>query len=139
MKKITNSQWDKIEYKPLNSYKKIGFYDAEKNNFVEVARWRNSYGKDGTNDGLLQIWSVTFDFTGYEHQRGNNYSGGYNKPIANLESCLYQLKKAIENGEIVTDCKDFNYSNCGSIDSLIEGLKDYLQKQYKVKLFILSL
>jgi hypothetical protein len=139
MRKITNNQWNKVEYRPLNSYRKIGFYDSAKNNFVEVARWRNSYGKDGTNDGILQIWSITFDFLGYDHQRGNNYSCGYNKPIANLEGCLYQLKTDIENGAIITDCGDFNYSHCGSIESLIEELKNYLQKQYKEKLFILSL
>jgi hypothetical protein len=138
MKKLSNNQWEKIEYNPLNSMAKIGFYDETKNAFNEVARWRNTHGATGANYGCLQIWSITFDFIGYEKQKGCNYAGGYNKPIANLESCLYQLKKAIENKEVVTDSGDFNYSNFGSIDSLLNELKDYLQKQYTKKLFIVS-
>lgn len=135
---LSSSQWDKIEYNPLNSMAKIGYYNEERNTFEEVARWRNTHGTSGTNDGCLQIWSVTFNFIGYEHQKGWDYSGGYNKPIANLEACLYQLKEAIERKEVVTDCGDFNYSSCGSIDSLLNELKDYLQKQYTKKLFIVS-
>lgn len=135
---LSSSQWDKIEYNPLNSMAKIGYYNEERNAFEEVARWRNTHGATGTNDGCLQIWSITFNFIGYEHQKGWDYSGGYNKPIANLEACLYQLKEAIKNKEVVTDCGDFNYSNCGSIDSLLNELKDYLQKQYTKKLFIVS-
>ena len=87
----------------------------------------------------MQIWSQTFDFIGYKKQGSNNICGGYNKPIANLEGCLYQLKEAIENKELVTDCGEFSYSNCGSIDSLINELKEYLQKQYNVKLFVLDI
>ncbi len=138
MKKLTDSQWEKIEYNALNSMAKIGFYNEERNTFEEVARWRNTHTREGANDGCLQIWSITFDFIGYDHQKGNNYSCGYNKPIANLEGCLYQLKEAIKEKEVVTDCGDFNYSNCGSIDSLLNELKDYLQKQYSEKLFIVS-
>lgn len=136
MKKLSSNQWDKIEYNALNSMAKIGYYNEERNTFEEVARWRNTHSREGANDGCLQIWSVTFDFIGYEHQKGNNYAGGYNKPIANLESCLHQLKKAIENKEIVTDCGAYTVDSCGSIDSLLNELKDYLQKQYNKKLFI---
>lgn len=139
MKKLNNSQWEKIEYNPLNSYRKIGYYDASSNSFIEICRWRNTHGVTGTNDGLLQIWSPLFDFIAYSHQRGNNYSGGYNKPIANLENCLYQFSTAIKNKEIVTDGGDFSCSSCGSIDSLLNELKNYLQYFYNEKLFILYL
>jgi len=139
MKKLSNSQWDKIEYNPLNSFSKIGWYNQKENRFEEVARWRNTHGTSGTNDGCLQIWSETFNFIAFEHQPGRNYAGGYNKPIANLEGCLYQLSQAIKNNEVVTDCGSFDFSRCGSITSLMEELRDYLQKQYKVKLFILPL
>lgn len=130
-KKITSAMFDKIEYNALNSFYKIGFYDVEKNQFNEVARWRNSYNKSsGANYGLLQVWSITFDFIYFESQGGFNTCGGYNKPIANLEGCLYNLKKAHE---------DFNFSNCGSIESLMNELMVYLQQQYKAKLFLLPL
>lgn len=138
MKKITNNQWDKIEHLPFNSFKKIGFYDVEKNNFFEVARWRNVYGSTGANFGMLNIWSPLFDCHIFESQPGRNSAGGYNKPIANLEGCLYQLKNAIEKNELVHEGQ-LSYSNCGSIDSLMNELKEYLQKMYNKKLFILDI
>ena len=139
MKKITSNMWDKIEFNPVNSYKKIGLYDSEKNCFVEVARWRNTYNKaSGANYGMLNLWTPLYNAHFFESQGGRNTCGGYNKPIANLEGCLYQFKSAIENNEIVHE-GDFSYSGCGSIDSLMEGLKDYLQKMYSVKLFIIDI
>ena len=138
MKKITSNMWDKVEKNLFNSFKKIGWYDSDSNKFQEVARWRNTYGTTGANFGMLNIWTPLFDSHFFESQGGYNVCGGYNKPIANLEGCFYQLKKAIEKGEIVSE-GDFNYSNCGSIDSLMNELKDYLQKQFKVKLFILDI
>ena len=138
MKKITNTQWEKIEHNTLNSMKKIGWYNPEKNCFEEVARWRNTYGTTGANFGMLNIWSPLFDAHFFESQPGRNSAGGYNKPIANLEGCLYQLKKAVENGEIVSEGQ-INYSDCGSIDSLMKELMEYLQRQFKVKLFILDI
>ena len=139
MKKITSTQWDKIEHNTLNSMKKIGYYDAEKNRFEEVARWRNTYGKSThANFGMLNLWTPLFSAHFFESQPGCNSAGGYNKPIANLESCLYQLKNAIENNEIVHE-GDFSYSNCGDISSLMEELKNYLQKMYVAKLFIIDI
>ena len=138
MKKITNNMWGKVERNPFNSFKKIGWYDADNNRFQEVVRWRNTYGSTGANFGMLNIWSPLFDAHFFESQGGRNVCGGYNKPIANLEGVFYQLKEAIKKGEIVSE-GDFNYSNCGSIDSLMTELKDYLQKQFKVKLFILDI
>ena len=138
MKKITSNMWDKVEKNPFNSFKKIGFYDAKNNRFAEVARWRNTYGKTGANFGMLNIWTSLFDAHFFESQGGYNVSGGYNKPIANLEGCLYQFKKALEKNELVSE-GDFNYSSCGSVDSLMNELKDYLQKQFKVKLFVLDI
>ena len=140
MKKITSSMWDKIEYNPNNSYKKIGYYDSEKNTFCEVARWRNTYSKaSGANYGMLNIWSPLYTVHFFESQGGRNTCGGYNKPIANLESVLYQYADALNNNELVNDCGDFNYSHCGSIDSLISELKDFLQKMYKAKLFVIDI
>ncbi len=138
MKKLTSSQWDKIERNPFNSFKKIGWYNTDRNYFEEVARWRNTYGTTGANFGMLNIWSPLFDAHFFESQPGRNSAGGYNKPIANLEGCLYQLKKAVENGEIVSEGQ-ITYSNCGSIDSLMKELMEYLQRQFKVKLFILDI
>lgn len=136
MKKISSSFWDKIEKNNKNSFYKICFYDGEK--LQEIARWRNSYNANsGANYGLLQIWSITFNFTASEMQGGWNTCGGYNKPIANLEGCFYQFKTALES-ELVNDCGEFNYSNCGSITSLLDELKNFLQKQYKVKLFLVD-
>lgn len=138
MKKITSNMWDKVERLPFNSFKKIGWYDSENNKFQEVARWRNTHGTTGANFGMLNLWTPLYDVHFFESQGGCNVCGGYNKPIANLEGCLYQLKKAIENNEITHE-GDFNYSDCGSIDSLMIELKDYLQKMFKVKLFILDI
>lgn len=138
MKKITNTQREKIEYNPFNSFKKIGWYDEKNNRFQEVARWRNTYGTSGANYGMLNIWCPLFTAHFFEHQGGRNTCGGYNKPIANLESCLYQLKNAIENNEFVHE-GNFNFSSCGSIESLISELKDYLQKMFSVKLFIIDI
>jgi hypothetical protein len=138
MKKITSNMWDKVEKLPFNSFKKIGWYDSENNRFQEVARWRNTHGKTGANFGMLNLWTPLYDVHFFESQGGCNVCGGYNKPIANLEGCLYQFKKAIENNEITHE-GDFNYSQCGSIDSLMTELKDYLQKMFKVKLFILDI
>ena len=129
--------WDKVEYKPFNSFKKIGWYDTENNRFQEVARWRNTYGTTGANFGMLNLWTPLYDAHFFESQPGRNSAGGYNKPIANLEGCLYQFKKAIDS-ELVHE-GDFSYSNCGSIDSLMTELKDYLQKMFKEKLFILDI
>lgn len=61
MKKLTSSQWDKIERNPFNSFKKIGWYNTDRNCFEEVARWRNTYGTTGANFGMLNIWSPLFD------------------------------------------------------------------------------
>ena len=138
MKKITSKMWDKVEYNPFNSFKKIGWYDSKANKFQEVARWRNTYGSTGANFGMLNLWTPLFDAHFFESQGGRNICGGYNKPIANLEGCLYQLKKAIDDGELVHE-GDFNYSDCGSIDSLMAELKDYLQKMFKEKLFVLDI
>lgn len=139
MKNIPNSIYDRIENNKKNEFYKIGYYDNEKNNFVEVARFRNSCNiASGANYGLLQIWAITFDWAGYETQGGYNTCGGYNKPIANLESILYDFKYAIENNEIVTACGSFECSSCGSVLSLLGELKDYLQKQYTIKLFIMD-
>lgn len=139
MKEITSTMWEKVERNTLNSMKKIGWYDSEKNRFQEAARWRNTYGKSTyANFGMLNIWTPLYDAHFFESQGGCNTCGGYNKPIANLEGCLYQFKKAIEKNEIVHE-GDFNFSSCGSIDSLIEELKDYLQKMFKVKLFIIDI
>ena len=139
MKKITNSQWEKIEKNRIISFSKIGYYDEKNNRFEEVARWRNTVGSAGANYGLLQIWTPLYNISLFEHQGGYNTSGGYNKPIANLECCFYQLKKAIENNEIVTDRSTFNYSNCGSISSLMSELKDHLQYHFNKKLFIIDI
>ena len=139
MKKISNTFYDRIEKNNKNSFYKICFFNVEKNNVEEVARWRNSYNPNsGANYGLLQMWARTFNCSIGESQGGWNTCGGYNKPIANLEGCLYQFKNAINNRELVTDCGDFEYSSCGSITSLLEELKNYLQKQYTVKLFIMD-
>lgn len=139
MKTITNSMWEKVEKNTLNSMKKIGWYDSKNNRFQEVARWRNTYGKSTyANFGMLNIWCPLYDAHFFESQPGCNSAGGYNKPIANLEGCLYQFKKAIEKNELVHE-GEFNFSYCGSIDSLLEGLKDYLQKMYKEKLFIIDI
>lgn len=139
MKKISNTFWDKIENNNKNSFYKICFYNVEKNCVEEVARWRNSYNSNsGANYGLLQMWTRTFNCSIGESQGGRNTHGGYNKPIANLKSCLYQFKNAINNRELVTDCGEFEYSSCGSITSLLEELKNYLQKQYTIKLFIMD-
>lgn len=139
MKKITSTQWERVEYNPLNSMKKIGFYDADSNCFVEVARWRNAFSpSSGANYGLLQIWTPLFEACFFESQGGRDTCGGYNKPIANLESCLYQLQQAIEKNELVHE-GEFDFSACGSIDSLIKELMDYLQKMYKANLFIIDI
>ena len=139
MKKITNTQWERVEYNPLNSMKKIGFYDGTSNTFVEVARWRNTYSQaSGANYGLLQVWAVLFNVSFFESQGGRNTCGGYNKPIANLESCLYQLQDAIKKNELVHE-GDFEFSSCGSIDSLIHELMAYLQKMYSATLFIVDI
>lgn len=139
MRKISSTFYDRIENNNKNQYYKIGYYNQERKGFNEVARFRNSYNKDsGANYGLLQIWSCTFNFAACESQGGRNTCGGYNKPIANLEGCLYQLKKAIENNEIITDCGAFDFSECGSVVSLLDGLMKYLQKQYNVPLFLLD-
>ena len=138
-KTIPSSIYDRSEKNNKNQFYKIGYYDTEKNCFCEVARFRNSYNAaSGANYGLLQIWSITFNAAYYETQGGRNTCGGYNKPIANLESCLYQLKCDIEDNKIVTDCGEFSCSSCGSILSLLSELKDYLQKQYTIKLFIMN-
>lgn len=138
MKKISNSFYNKIENNNKNQYYKIGYYNPDAKRFEEVVRFRNSYNKDsGANYGLLQIWSCTFDFAACESQGGWNTCGGYNKPIANLEGCLYQLKEAIENHEL-TDCGAFDFSGCGSVVSLLEGLRDYLQTQYALPLFLMD-
>lgn len=138
MKEIKHTQWNKVERLPFNSFKKIGWYNQDRNCFEEVARWRNTYGTTGANFGMLNIWSPLFDAHFFESQPGRNSAGGYNKPIANLEGCLYQLKKAVETGEIVSEGQ-ITYSNCGSIDSLMKELMEYLQRQFKVKLFILDI
>lgn len=139
MKKITDTQWERVEYKPLNSMKKIGFYDADKNQFIETARWRNAFSpSSGANYGLLQIWSPLFNACFFESQGGRNTCGGYSKPIANLESCLYQFQQAVEKNELVHE-GEFAFSSCGSIDSLIKELTAYLQKMYKAKLFIIDI
>lgn len=139
MKKITNSMWDKVEKNTLNSMKKIGWYDSKNNRFQEVARWRNTYGKSTyANFGMLNLWTPLYDAHFFESQPGCNSAGGYNKPIANLNGCLYQYKKALEN-ELVNDCGEFTYSSCGSIDSLIEELRNFLQKMYKEKLFVIDI
>ena len=138
MKKITSAQWEKIEHNPFNSFKKIGWYNQETNRFEEVARWRNTYGTSGANYGMLNIWSPLYNVHIFESQGSNNTCGGYNKPIANLESCLYQLQEAIKNNEIVHE-GDFNFSRCGSIDSLINELTAYIQKMYNVKLFVIDI
>ena len=139
MKTITNSMWNKVEKNTLNSMKKIGWYDSKNNRFQEVARWRNTYGKSTfANFGMLNLWTPLYDAHFFESQGGCNVCGGYNKPIANLEGCLYQYKKALEN-ELVNDCGEFAFSSCGSIDSLIEELKNFLQKMFKEKLFIIDI
>ena len=139
MKKITSNMWDKVERLPFNSFKKIGWYDSENNRFQEVARWRNTHGKTGANFGMLNIWSPLYNVHFFESQGGRNTCGGYNKPIANLEGVLYQYKNALENNELVNDCGDFNYSHCGSIDSLIGELVNFLQKMYIKKLFVIDI
>ena len=136
MKQITNTFYDRIEKNNKNSFYKICFFDGKK--LQEVARWRNSYNSNsGANYGLLQIWSCLYAVSFGESQGGYNTCGGYNKLIANLEGCLYQFKTALEN-ELVNDCSKFEYSSCGSIDSLLDELKNYLQKQYKEKLFLVD-
>lgn len=138
MKKISNTFYDRIENNNKNSYYKICWYDVDNAKLQEVARWRNSYNAgSGANYGLLQIWSCLYNVSFGESQGGRNTCGGYNKPIANLEGCLYQFKTALEN-ELVNNCGEFTYSDCGSITSLLEGLKNFLQKQYKVKLFLVD-
>lgn len=139
MKKLTDSQWKKVEYNPINSMKKIGWYDEKNNRFQEVARWKNCYGTSGANYGILFIWNSLHNFIGYSMQGGRNTCGGYNKPIANMESCLYQYEKAIKNNEIVSEKLEKSFSNCGSIDSLTIELKDYLQKYFNKKLFIIDI
>lgn len=132
MKRLSSSQWDRVEYNPLNHYVKIGYYDINHNSFVEVARFRNAYTHNGSNYGLLQIWDEihpTYAF--FNAQGSNNTCGGYNKPIANLEGCLYQFKEEIKK----SFNEDFTFSDCGSIDSLTTGLMNYLQSQYRIKLF----
>ena len=139
MRKISSTIYDRIENNKKNEFYKIGYYDNEKNSFIEIARFRNSCNMtSGANYGLLQIWSITFDAGYYETQGGYNTCGGYNKPIANLESCLYQLECDIKNNKIITDGGDFSCSSCGSVLSLLGELKDYLQKQYTVNLFIMD-
>lgn len=139
MKKITSNMWDKIEYNPVNSYKKIGWYDSKNNRFQEIARWRNTYNKQsGANFGMLNIWCPLYDVHFFESQGGRNTCGGYDKRIANLEGVLYQYKKALEN-ELVNDCGIPGFSSCGSIDSLINELKEFLQKMYNKKLFIVDI
>lgn len=139
MRKIPSTIYDRIENNNKNQFYKIGFYDDVNNSFYEVARFRNSYNSNsGANYGLLQIWSCTFTQSYYETQGGYNTCGGYNKPIANLESCLYQLSQDIENKKVVTDCGAFEVSSCGSVTSLMDGLKNYLQKQYIKKLFVID-
>lgn len=136
MRAITNLFYDRIENNNKNSFYKICFYDGEK--LQEIARWRNSYNaSSGANYGLLQIWSSLYCVSFCESQGGRNTCGGYNKPIANLESCLYQFKTALEN-ELVNDCGNFECSSCGSINSLLVTLKNFLQKQYKEKLFLVD-
>ncbi len=138
MRKITSSQWDNVEYNAWNSAKKIGFYNADKNCFEEIVRWRNAYNKTtGSNYGLLQIWTNLYSFSFFEKQGSRNQCGGYNKPIANLESCLYQFEEEMKENPYGR--KEFKFSSCGSIDSLINELKDYLQYQYKEKLFIIGI
>ena len=137
IKKVSNTHFDRVEYNPKNSFYKICWYDVKSNRLQEIARWRNSYNMtSGANYGLLQLWTPTFDCCLSDSQGGRNTCGGYNKPIANLEGCLYQLQKAIEEGELVTDCGPFNFSSCGSIESLLAELMGYIQKQFKVKLFL---
>lgn len=132
LKPISHSIYDRIEHNNKNSFYKIGYYNKEKNQFEEVARWRNSYNKSsGANYGLLQIWAITFNFASYETQGGYNTAGGYNKPIANLESCLYQLSVYLKKAYN----KDVKFSNCGSIESNIHDLMEVLQNDYNVKLF----
>lgn len=132
MQKITDHQWERIEYNNYNSYIKIGFYDIEYNSFVEVARWRNTYTVNGSNYGLLQIWDVIHPaYAFFKAQGSNNTCGGYNKAIANLKSCLYQFQQEIKK----SFNEDFVFSTCGSIDSLTTELMNYLQQQYIVKLF----
>lgn len=139
MRKVTSVIYDRVENNPKNSYWKIGYYCKDSNSFVEVARWRNSYSPaSGANYGLLQIWSITFDAQISETQGGRNTCGGYNKPIANLEGCLWQLKKAFENRELCSDAGAFEYPDCGSVTSLLEALKNRLQKQYVTPLFLID-
>lgn len=134
MKNIPSFIYDRIENNNKNSFFKICFFDGEK--LQEIARWRNSYNAaSGANYGLLQMWTSLYNVSFYETQGGRNTCGGYNKPIANLEGCLYQFQKAIEN-ELVNDCGPFKFSYCGSIESLLETLKNYLQKQFEKKLFL---
>ena len=137
MKKITSTMWDRIEKNPFNSYAKIGYYDASRNEFNEVVRWCNTYNSNsGANYGMLSIWAPLFGVHFFESQGGYNTCGGYNKPIANLEGCLYQFKQFLEKNEIVHE-GNFEFSNCGSINSLLDELKGYLQKMYNEKLFII--
>ena len=132
--------WDKVEKNTLNSMKKIGWYDSKTNRFQEVARWRNTYGKSTfANFGMLNIWCPLYNAHFFESQGGCNVCGGYNKPVANLESCLSQYKKALEENELVNDCGEYELSACGSIDSLIEELKNFLQKMFREKLFIIDI
>ena len=139
MKKITQTQWERVENNPHNSYKKIGYYDADLNRFVEVARWRNAYNStSGANYGLLQIWTPLFNATFFESQGGHKTCGGYNKPIADLESCLCQFQDDLKNNTFVNEGV-FTFSDCGSIDLRMRELMDYLQKMYTAKLFIIDI
>ena len=137
---IPNSVWDSVEYNPLSYNIKIGFYNRVDNCFCEVARFRNSYNKNsGANYGILQIWNSIFNCSFYEKQGGRNTCGGYNKPIANLESCLYQFSNFTDsfmNKELQGLKHSFN--NCGSIDSLMNELRDVLQCLYNSPLFIIN-
>jgi hypothetical protein len=129
-RKITNRMWDSVEYNPKNQYYKICYFNTEKNQLEEVARFRNAFNKNSrANYALLQIWTPCYDEVYFEKQGGCNTCGGYNKPIANLESCLYQFEKNHD---------DFKIMNCGSILSLMNELLSYLQRHYIEKLFIVD-
>ena len=128
MRDVRKEHYDKVSFNRLSDYIKIGYYDKEANTFICAASFRNAVSKSGCNYGLLRVIDDYDNFISFSRQKGYNSAGGYNKSIANFEQCLRDFKEVHS---------DFSCSDCGSITSYTRELKDYLQKSYTEKLFVL--
>lgn len=126
---IVKADFRRRDNKRLSDLVRIGFFNSELNKLQIVATYENWNNEKGVNDGFLCLYTSLYYCRYYAaHQKGNNFAGGYNKPIANLEETLTAWKE--ENN------LNYEVDYCGSIYSLMTDLMNELQKQYEDKLFL---